>query len=195
MEKTPDQIRRATVPVKHNAVFNALLGLLVGAAVWFGGWALLHPKQAHSYKTYAKLARAIRPRKATAKPQPDRAESILRYALLRYGNENHQFDRELLRQGWYPKGSNPAKWVYAHGAIASTFEGQSPMQVIAWPLGLTLVTFLVALIWGCVEDARYKTALIVGVPLDGAIVANVDDYNKEVKGDGMRYSVKPWRDR
>jgi hypothetical protein len=32
-------------------------------------------------------------------------------------------------------------------------------------------------------------------PFNGSVVATVDEYNKEVKGDGMRYAVKAWKDR
>ena len=44
-EKTPDQIRRETVPVKHTGLLYALLGGVLGAAVWFGSWSLLHQEQ------------------------------------------------------------------------------------------------------------------------------------------------------
>ena len=54
---------------------------------------------------------------------------------------------------------------------------------------------LVAFVWGLVADFRYRSAIIAGIPFDGSIVAKVDEYNKEVKGDGMAYAVKPWKDR
>jgi hypothetical protein len=71
----------------------------------------------------------------------------------------------------------------------------SPALVFKWPLTLTLLTFLTALIWGLVADYRYRSSIIAGVPFDGSVVTTVDDYNQEVKGDGMRYAVKPWKDR
>jgi hypothetical protein len=68
-------------------------------------------------------------------------------------------------------------------------------MVFKWPVTLTLFTFLTGLIWGLVADYRYRSSIIAGLPFDGSIVATVDEYNKEAKGDGMRYAVKPWKDR
>jgi hypothetical protein len=71
----------------------------------------------------------------------------------------------------------------------------SPALVFKWPLTLTLLTFLAALIWGLVFDYRYRSALIAGIPFEGSVVATVDEYSRETKGDGMKYVVKPWKDR
>jgi len=55
-EKTPDQIRQQTVPVKHNGLIYGFLGGLLGAVVWFGGWALLHQEQVRRYPEYCSNA-------------------------------------------------------------------------------------------------------------------------------------------
>ena len=34
-----------------------------------------------------------------------------------------------------------------------------------------------------------------GIPFDGSLVSTVDEYNREVNGDGMKYAVKAWKDR
>jgi hypothetical protein len=60
---------------------------------------------------------------------------------------------------------------------------------------LTLLTFLAAMISGLVSDYRYRSAVIAGIPFEGSQVAIVDEYNRHTKGDGMKYVVKPWRDR
>jgi hypothetical protein len=84
--------------------------------------------------------------------------------------------------------------VYENGAIKPIYS-DSPAMVFKWPLTLSLLTFLTAMIWGLVTDYRYRSAIIAGIPFDGSVVANVAEYNKEVQGDGMRYRVKPWKDR
>ena len=68
-------------------------------------------------------------------------------------------------------------------------------MVFKWPLALTLVTFLAAAICGLVSDYRYRSVIIAGIPFEGSLVATVDEYNRHTKGDGMKYSVKPWKDR
>jgi hypothetical protein len=118
----------------------------------------------------------------------------LRYNLLRFGNEDHRFDTEIIRRGWYPKGENGRVWVFYHGAVKRVY-GDGATMVFKWPLTLTLFTFLGALIYGLVADYRYRSAIIAGVPFDGSIVTTVDEYNKEVKGDGMKYAVTQWKDR
>ena len=118
----------------------------------------------------------------------------LRYALLRYGNLDHRFDGEIIRHGWYPKNAKPGPWVFHYGAVKPVYS-DSPALVFKWPLTLTLLTFLAALIWGLVLDYRYRSALIAGIPFEGSVVATVDEYNRETKGDGMKYVVKPWKDR
>ena len=198
-EKTPDQIRRQTVPVKHSGLIYGFLGGIVGAGLWFGGWALLHQEQVRRYPEYfatyirtesARLSLFASPQKRERGMSSDR----LRYSLLRYGNADHRFDAEIIRHGWYPKDVSPAPWVYENGAVAPVYS-DSPVMVFKWPLTLSLFTFLGALVWGLVEDYRYRAAVIAGIPLDGSIVATVPEYNREVNGDGMRYQVRSWKDR
>jgi hypothetical protein len=198
-EKSPDQIRRDTVPVKHNGLVYGFLGGLLGAVVWFGGWGLLHKEQVRRYPEYC--AHAIRASVgelslfgAKPKREPGMSAEQLRYALLRYGNVDHRFDVEIIRHGWYPRKASPASWVYYNGAVKPIYS-DSPALVFQWPLTLTLLTFLSASIWGLVTDYRYRSSIIAGVPFDGSVVTTVDEYNQEVKGDGMKYAVKPWKDR
>jgi hypothetical protein len=198
-EKTPDQLRRETVPVKHTGLLYGLLGGVLGAAIWFGGWSLLHQEQVRRYPEYC--AHAIRSRTAGlslfgAPPKRERGMSAeqLRYALLRYGNEDHRYDAEIIRHGWYPREASPAPWVYEKGAVKAIYS-DSPALVFKWPLTLTLLTFVAAAITGLAADYRYRASIIAGVPFDGSMVASVDEYNSEVKGDGMKYAVKPWKDR
>ena len=68
-------------------------------------------------------------------------------------------------------------------------------MVFKWPLTLTLLGLIGSFVWGVVADYRYRSAIIAGVPFDGSIVATVDEYEKQVKGDGMAYAMKPWKDR
>ena len=115
--------------------------------------------------------------------------------MLRFGNEDHRYDAEILRRGWYPKEEKtPVVWIFYNGAVKPIYSDSAAM-VWKWPLTLTLFTFLAGLIWGLVADHRYRTRVISGLPFDGSIVATVDEYNREVKGDGMKYAVKPWKDR
>jgi hypothetical protein len=189
MEKTPDQIRRETVPVKHSGFLCLLLGAVVGAAVWFGGWGLLHQEQARHFRFYISCSHFGHKQKAA------KSGDRLTCALLRYGNTNHMFDGEILRHGWYPKGeANPARWVYSHAAVSAVYQ-DSAFIVVKWPLRLTLLTALAGLIWGLVSDSRYRSRLIAGIPFEGAVIATVAQYTKQVKGDGMKYAVKPWKDR
>jgi hypothetical protein len=198
-QKTPDQIRRDTVPVKHTGLIYGVLVGVLGSVLWFGGWALFHQEQIRRYPEYC--AHALRASVgevslfgARPKREPGMSGEELRYALLRYGNADHRFDAEIIRHGWYPKEASPAPWVYENGAIKAIYS-DSPALVFKWPLTLSLLTFLTALIWGLVTDYRYRSAIIAGIPFDGSVVANVAEYNKEVRGDGMRYRVKPWKDR
>jgi hypothetical protein len=132
-EKTPDQIRRDTVPVKHNGIIFGFLGGLLGAALWFGGWGLLHQEQVRRYPKYC--AHAIRSSVGElslfgAKPEHATGMSAeqLRYALLRYGNADHCFDAQIISHGWYPRGASPASWVYYNGAVKPIYS-DSPTLV------------------------------------------------------------------
>lgn len=198
-EKTPDQIRRSTTPKKYYGFVYGFLGGLIGVTVWFGGWMLLHQEQVRRYPEYCANAIKVSVGHLSlfGKRQPqggmDREE--LRYDLLRYGNEDHSLDAEILRHRWYPKDTrNPRAWVYANGALKPLFSEPAAL-VFKWPIVLTLLTFLGAAIWGMVEDYRYQTKIIAGVPFDGSLVATVEEYEREVKGDGMRYAIAPWKDR
>jgi hypothetical protein len=198
-EKTPDQIRRETVPVKHTGLIYGFLGGVLGTVVWFGSWGVLHQEQVRRYPDYC--AHAIKANMGTLslfgakpKPAPGMNPEQLRYALLRYGNLDHRYDTEIIRHGWYPKKASPAPWVYDKGAVKPVYS-DSPAMVFKWPLTLTLVTFVASLIWGLFADYRYRSSIIAGLQFDGSVVATVDAYNREVKGDGMRYAVKPWKDR
>jgi hypothetical protein len=198
MNKTPDQIRPATVPVKRTALSNGLLGLALGAVVFGGSWALLHPEQARAYPGYVSCShKASGKARAgmSAKAAAARQVALLRYALLRYGNEGHRFDADIVRQGWYPAGErSPATWVRANAAGAPVYS-QSALWVIRWPLLLSAALALAGSVWGCIVDARYRSSILSGVPLDGSVIGTVAQYNKEIKGDGMKYAVKAWRDR
>jgi hypothetical protein len=193
-QKTPDQIRRQTVPVKHSGLIYGFLGGLIGASLWFGGWALLHQDQVRRYpEFFTTYIKAESERFSLFGPPRSRAHGMsadrLRYALLRYGNTDHRFDAEIIRRGWYPKHVSPAPWVFENGAVAPVYS-DSPVMVFKWPVTLSLFTFLAALIWGLVEDYRYRSSIIAGIPFDGSAVATVPDYNREVKGDGMKYRVR-----
>jgi len=197
--KTPDRIRRETVPVKHSGLIYGFLGGVLGVAVWFGGWGLLHQEQVLRYPEYVSCALKAKLHGLPLFRTPqlrgagmDAAQ--LRYVLLRYGNADHRLDAAIIRRGWYPKDVSPAPWVYENGAVAPVYS-DSPVMVFKWPVTLSLFTFLGALIWGLVEDYRYRAAVIAGIPLDGSVVATVGEYNREVKGDGMRYQVRAWKDR
>ena len=197
-EKSPDQIRRETVPVKHSGLIYGFLGGLLGTLVWFGGWGWLHQDEVKRYPEYAACAIQSKLGRLSlfgAKPKSGMSAAELRYEVLRFGNEDHRFDAEIVRRGWYPKSEkSPAPWVYFNGAVRPIYS-DGPAMVFKWPITLTLFTFLTALIWGLVADYRYRSSIIAGLPFDGSIVATVDEYNQEAKGDGMRYAVKPWKDR
>jgi len=197
-EQTPDQIRQQTVPAKHNGLVYGFLGGLLGAVVWFGGWALLHQDQVRRYPEYC--SHAIKASMGTIslfgsqKHEAGMSAEQLRYALLRYGNRDHAYDAEIIRRGWYPKGASPKSWVFYYGNVRPIYS-ESPAMVFKWPTSLTLLTFLGCLAAGVMSDSRYRAAIIAGLQFDGSMVTTVDEYNKEVKGDGMRYAVKAWRDR
>ena len=196
-EKTPDQIRRETIPHQHYGLIFGFLGGLIGAVVVFGGWSLFHQEQVKRYPDYATYAIRSEMNGLSlfgAKAKTGMSSDQLRYSLLRWGNEDHRYDGEIVRRGWYPKGENGRAWVFYHGAVPPVYS-EGAALVFKWPLTLTLLVTLAAFIWGLVADFRYRSAIIAGVPFDGSIVANVDEYNKEVKGDGMAYAVKPWKDR
>jgi len=197
-EKVPDQIRQQTVPAKHNGLIYGFLGGMMGAVVWFGGWALLHQEQVRRYPEYC--AHAIKANASamslfgSRKQGPGMSAEQLRYALLRYGNRDHQYDAEIIRRRWYPREASPKAWVFSYGNVKPIYS-DSPVMVFKWPLTLTLLTLLGSAIWGLVVDTRYRASILAGLPFDGSIVATVDEYNKEVKGDGIRYAVKAWKDR
>jgi hypothetical protein len=197
-EKTPDQIRRDTVPVKHNGLIYGFLGGLLGAVLWFGGWGLLHQKQVRRYPEYCASAIQSNVGSLSLFGKQKKAEGMsaaeLRYTLLRFGNLDHSLDSAIIRHGWYPKKASPAPWVYENAVLKPVYS-DSPALVFKWPFTLSLLTFLAALIWGLAADYRYRAAVIAGIPFDGSIVATVDEYNKETKGNGMRYAVTPWKDR
>ncbi len=196
-EKTPDQIRRETVPNKHYGLTYGFLAGVLGGALFFGGWGLLHRDQLTHYPDYAGYALQTEMSGFSfSKPIPHAGMSKdqLRYNLLRWGNEDHRFDAEILRRGWYPKGENGRAWVSEHGAVAPIYS-DGALMVFKWPFTLTLLACFGAGIWGLVADYRYRSTLIAGIPFDGSIVAGVDEYNKETNGDGMAYVVKPWKDR
>lgn len=197
-EKSPDQIRRETVPIKHNGLLYGFLGGALGAVVWFGGWGLLHMEQVRRYPDYCKHAFKAEVESihlfGPARLQTVLSAEQLRYDLLRYGNADHQYDSDIVSHGWYPKGAAARSWVFYYGAVKPIYS-DSPVLVFKWPFTLTLMTCLACLSWGLVSDYRYRSAIIAGIPLDGSIVATVDDYNKEIKGNGMKYAVKSWKDR
>ena len=175
-EKTPDQIRRETVPVKHNGLIYGFLGGLAGAVVWFGGWSLLHQEQVRRYPEYCKHAIKASMSGASLFGPPRHEAGMsaeqLRYALLRYGNlDHHIYDAEIIRHGWYPKNASPKSWVFYYGAVKPIYS-DPPALVFKWPLTLTLLTFLAAMIWGLVSDYRYRSAIIAGIPFEGSLVAH-----------------------
>jgi hypothetical protein len=118
----------------------------------------------------------------------------LRYNLLRYGNQDHQYDGQIICHGWYPKGVNGRQWVQHRGAIEPLYS-DSPLMIFKWPMTISLFGLLACAICGLTSDYRYRAKVISGIPFDGTIVATVDEYNREVKGEGMRYGVYPWKDR
>ena len=198
-DKTPDQIRRETVPVKHNGLVYGFLGGVLGATLCFGGWGLFHPEQVRRFPEYC--AYAIKAKMgglslfgATPKRNTGMSAAQLRFGLMRFGNEDHRYDREIIRHGWYPKEASPVSWVYEKGAVQPIYS-DSPALVFKWPMTLSLFTFLGALVWGLAVDSKYRAAIIAGIPFDGSVVTTVRAYNAEVKGDGMGYAVKPWKDR
>ena len=196
-EKTPDQIRRETTPVRNTGLLYGSFGGLIGAVVWFGGWGLLHEEQVRRYPDYCTHAiRVSAERLSLFGPRSTTGMSVeqLRYALLRYGNLDHRYDAEIISHGWYPREASPLPWVREKGAVKPVYSDGAAM-VFKWPLTLTLFTFLGTLIWGLVADYRYRSSIIAGLQFDGSVVATVEEYNREVKGDGMRYAVKPWKDR
>jgi hypothetical protein len=197
--KPPDKIRRETVPVKHSGLIYGFLGGVLGVAVWFGGWGLLHQEQVLRYPEYVSCAVKTNLHRMPLFRTPqlrgagmDAAQ--LRYVLLRYGNADHRLDAAIIRRGWYPKTASPVPWVRENGAVAPVYS-DSPVMVFKWPVTLSLFTFLGALIWGLVSDYRYRAQIIAGIPFDGSVVATVGEYNRQVKGDGMAYRVRPWKDR
>jgi hypothetical protein len=191
--KTPDQIRRQTVPVKHYALRFALLGLVGGAAVWFGGWRHFHQEQSRRYWEYC--GAAFKSSIPSLHQDGHLSAAKLRYTLMRFGNVEHFYDGEIIRQGWYPRGTQfPVRWARENAGIEPLYSRSAPL-VYAPPFLLTLLTCALGLIGGAVADRRYRHRLICGVPFDGSGVATVSEYNKETKGAGMRYAVKAWRDR
>ena len=196
-EKTPDQIRRETVPKKYYGLTYGFLGGLLGAVLSFGTWGFFHQEQVRHYPGYAGYALRSEFAGFSLFPtahKPGMTDDQLRYNLLRFGNEGHRFDAEIIRRGWYPKDENGRVWVFYNGAIKPVYSDGAVM-VFKWPLTITLLLCVGAFVWGCVADYRYRSAIIAGIPLDGSIVANVAEYEKEVKGDGMAYVVNAWKDR
>jgi hypothetical protein len=196
-EKTPDQIRRETVPKKYYALTYGFLGGLLGAVLCFGGWGYFHQEQVKRYPDYAGYA--LRSEFAgfslfPTKHKPGMSDDQLRYNLLRFGNEDHRFDAQIIRRGWYPKGENGRVWVFYNGAVKPVYAA-GVLMVFQLPLALTLLTCIAAFVYGAVGDYKYRSAITAGIPLDGSIVATVNEYQKEVKGDGMAYVVNPWKDR
>ena len=102
--------------------------------------------------------------------------------------------REILRHHLYPHGASPRRWVFRNADLKPVYSDPAAL-VFKWPIVLTLLTVLGAVIAGAVADHRYRMAIIAGVPLDGSIVTTVDRYNQEVNGNGMRYLVEDWSDR
>ena len=93
-EKTPDQIRRETTPVRHTGLIYGFLGGLIGAVVWFGGWGLLHQEQVRRYPDYCTHAIRVQApstiASSAAEARAGMSAEQLRYALLRYGNLDHR---------------------------------------------------------------------------------------------------------
>ena len=195
-EKTPDQIRRDTTPQKHYALTYGFVGGLLGAVLTFGGWGLFHQEQLKRYPAYAGYA--LRSEfggfSLFTKPKPGMSDDRLRYSLLRFGNEDHRYDAEIVRRGWYPVGENGRAWVFYNGAVKAVYS-DGALMVFQLPVCLTLLICIGAFVYGLVADFKYRSAIIAGIPLDGSIVATVGEYQKEVKGDGMAYVVDPWKDR
>lgn len=199
MEQTPDQIRRATVPAHHHGIIYGSLFTAMGIVIWFGGWAALHQDQVRSYPDYCTYAikasmTGMTLFGAPPKREPGMSSERLRYNLLRYGNLDHRFDLEIIRHGWYPREASPAVWVREQGSVPPLYSEDASM-VFKWPFMLTLLTGIVALMWGMISDYKYRSSIISGMQLEGSVIATVKEYNREVKGDGMCYRVAPWSDR
>jgi len=113
-EKTPDQIRRETVPKKYYGLTYGFLGGLLGAVLSFGIWGYFHQEQVRRYPDYARYALRSELSGFSLFPtatKPGMTDDQLRYNLLRFGNEGHRFDAEIVRRGWYPKAENGRVWV------------------------------------------------------------------------------------
>ena len=146
-EKTPDQIRRQTVPARHHGMIYGFLGGLVGAVFYFGGWGLFHQEQLRRYPEYC--VHAIRAHVgaisllAPRKQESGLSAEQLRYALLRYGNVDHRYDAEIIRHGWYPREASPKSWVFSYGNVKPIYR-DSPAMIFKWPMSMTLLTLLAA---------------------------------------------------
>ena len=105
-EKTPDQIRRETVPKKYYGLTYGFLGGLLGAVLSFGIWGFFHQEQVRRYPDYARYALRSELSGFSLFPtatKPGMTDDQLRYNLLRFGNEGHRYDAEIVRRGWYPR--------------------------------------------------------------------------------------------
>lgn len=199
MEQTPDQIRRATVPVHHTGIAYGVLYGFMGLVIWCGGWAALHQEQVRRYPEYCAHAFHAATQDmslfgAPRKREPGMSAEALRYALLRYGNVDHRFDLDIIHHGWYPREASAAVWVREYGAVPPVYA-EDALYVFAWPLALTSLTVFIACAWGMIADHRYKSKIVAGLPFDGSVIATVAEYNRETRGTGMRYRVAPWGDR
>ena len=174
-----------------------MLGGVVGFLTFFGSWMLLHREQVRRYPVYCEYAVNESGRTLSIGPAKQPAGltvAQLRYDLLRWGNQDHRYDAEILRHRLYPRGASPRRWIFRYANLKPVYSDPAAL-VWKWPIVLTLLTLLGAVIGGAVADHRYRMAIIAGMPLDGSIVTTVDEYNHEIKGDGMRYLVEDWNDR
>lgn len=185
LSKSSSQIRKETVLHKHYGLTFGLLGLMFSGILFFGLFATFHVKQLMQYPDY--IAYSI---SGLAGKKSD----LLRYRLMRYGNENHQYDQQIIAQRWYPRGEMPTMWVRSHGGIAPIYT-TNPILFWTWPFTATLLFTIGSFVYGMVRDYRYHRELANGIPMEGSVLATVDDYNAEVSGNGMKYAVKEWSDR
>ena len=169
-----------------------LLGLFIGC-LFTVVWVQRHPSQTQCYGSYFHSWIKASAEGFSFEHSPSQGISLnaLRYALYRYGNEDHQYDHALLFYHLYPSQiKNPAAYVRRQEAWPALYD-EPPILVWQGPLAVFVIACFLGFGIGQHRDEAYRKKLRVGIHVEGSRLLRTKEYHEANRGDGIAYAVYP----